>query len=125
MALGLCLAAAALIVPIGSDTIRLVWHHSVEKTLWEEAWRAGPAGLEIDWARVTGSGAGMEPGEGAALIDGAWQWRPRLAPLPELQLGRSSAVADWRICVAAQCRPLSSFLPDDAAPARLIVCPAP
>ena len=34
--MSICLAAGALLVPLGAGEITLAWRHSVEKTLWEE-----------------------------------------------------------------------------------------
>ncbi len=57
----LCLAAGAVLVPLTTNALTLAWTHSVEKTLWEEDWRASAYGLELAQTRVRGSGAGMEP----------------------------------------------------------------
>ena len=58
----------------------LSWTHSVEKTRWEEDWAITPAGLQIVEARVKGSGAGMDPADGAVLRDGWWVYAPSLPP---------------------------------------------
>ena len=42
-----------------------------------------PAGLQIVEARVKGSGAGIDPAEGAVLQDGWWVWRPAAAAAAE------------------------------------------
>jgi hypothetical protein len=64
--MSLCLAAGALVVALGGDEITLRWRHSVQKTLWEEVWRDTPGGLRLIEARVEGSGAGMDPPDGAS-----------------------------------------------------------
>jgi len=120
--MSLCLAAGALVVALGHSEITLSWRHSVQKTLWEEVWRETPAGLEIVEARIEGSGAGMDPPEGAKLIDGFWRWRPTVSPLKEVVMRRSGAAADWRICWAGQCRPISDYLPAEADPVTLKIC---
>ena len=120
--MSLCLAAGALVVALGRGEVTLSWRHSVQKTLWEEVWRATPAGLEIVEARIEGSGAGMDPPDGARLVDGFWRWRPALPPLKEMVMRRSGATADWRICLAGQCRPMGHYLPDDADPVTLKIC---
>ena len=51
------------------------------------------AGLQIVEARVEGSGAGMEPGEGAVLRDGWWIYKPELPPQREIVLAASGAPA--------------------------------
>jgi hypothetical protein len=111
-----------MVAPLLVSAMTLAWTHSVEKTLWEEDWRAGPAGLELVEARVQGSGAGMEPPPGARLVDGAWRWRPSLPPQVEVVMRRSGATADWRICVAGQCRSMDGYVPADADPVVMRVC---
>ena len=118
----LCLLAGAVVAPLLADTITLAWTHSVEKVLWEETWRAGPGGLRIVQARVRGSGAGMDPGPDARLIDGAWVWGPKLPPLREVILRRSGATADWRVCIAGACRPMDAYVPETADPVTLTTC---
>jgi hypothetical protein len=118
----LCLLAGAMSVSLLSDHATLSWSHSVEKQLWEEDWRTTPAGLVIDEARVTGSGAGMEAGEDAVLREGFWRWKPGLPPIREIRLRRSGATADYRICQDGRCRPLSDLLPGDADPVTLTSC---
>ena len=120
--MSLCLAAGALVVALGGGEITLGWRHSVQKTRWEEVWRETPGGLEIVEARVEGSGAGMDPPDGARLRDGFWRWRPALAPLREVIMRRSGATADWRICRDGACRPMSDYLPADADPVTLKIC---
>lgn len=120
--MSLCLAAGALVAALGTGEITLGWRHSVQKTLWEEVWRETPAGLEIVEARVEGSGAGMDPPDGAKLVNGFWRWRPALPPLKEVVLRRSGATADWRICTASSCRPMGDYLPADADPVTLKIC---
>uniref|UniRef100_A0A9E8CRH2 DUF1850 domain-containing protein n=1 Tax=Bosea sp. NBC_00436 TaxID=2969620 RepID=A0A9E8CRH2_9HYPH len=120
--MSLCLVAGALVVVLGRGEITLGWRHSVQKTLWEEVWRETPAGLEIVEARIEGSGAGMDPPDGAKLIDGFWRWHPTLPPLQEVVMRRSGATADWRICTASGCRAMSDYLPTDADPVTLKIC---
>lgn len=121
---GLCLAAGATSVRVASTLLTLVWTHSIEKVEWRETWAAHPAGLELVEARVKGSGAGMEPGEDARLVDGWWTWRPDRPPIAELHLARSGATADWRICVDGTCRSAEAILgrPMDGEAMRLVAC---
>jgi hypothetical protein len=72
---------------------------------------------------VRGSGAGMEPGPDARLVDGAWAWRPGRAALPEVVFRRSGATPDWEVCIAGRCRAMRSYVPADADPVVLRVCP--
>jgi hypothetical protein len=122
--MSLCLAAGALVVDLGLASLTLSWTHSVEKLGWEEHWRETPAGLVLAEAAVRGSGAGMEPPPEARLVDGWWRWAPRLPPLGEVVLRRSGATEDWRLCSARGCEPLGRFMPSEADPVRLTLCPA-
>jgi hypothetical protein len=119
----LCLLAGALTVPLMSDAITLAWTHSVEKIPWEEDWRAGAAGLELVEARVRGSGAGMEPPPDARRVNGVWAWHPTIPAQSEVVLRRSGATEDWRICIVGACRPAGAYVPADADPVTLKVCP--
>lgn len=119
----LCLFAGTALAPLMAGAITLAWTHSVEKILWEEDWRLGPGGLELVEARVRGSGAGMEPPPDAQFSDGRWAWRPTVPPLREVIMRRSGATADYRICIARQCRPMEAYLPADADPVVMKPCP--
>lgn len=121
----ICLAAGAVIAPLMAGAITLIWTHSVEKVAWEEDWRSGASGLELVEARVRGSGAGMEPPPEARLVSGVWAWKPGLPPLAEVILRRSGATADWRICIAGQCRPMDAYVPAGADPVAMKVCESP
>jgi hypothetical protein len=105
-----------------AGAVTLVWAHSVEKILWEEDWRRGPAGLELVEARVRGSGAGMDPPPEARFVNGSWAWRPALPPLKEVVMRRSGATPDYRVCIAGQCRPMGDFVPAGADPVVLAAC---
>jgi hypothetical protein len=117
--MGLCL--------VGAETLRLAvtaftlaWTHSVEHVRWEEDWRVTPAGLELVEARVRGSGAGMDPPEGARLAGGWWTWRPERPAQRELLLAASGATGDgWTICAAGRCREVGRAA---GAPLRLVAC---
>jgi hypothetical protein len=107
----LCLVAGGLVTRLAVTAFTLAWTHSVEKVRWEEDWRIDGGRLALVEARVQGSGAGMEPPDGAVLEDGFWRYRPRVAPLARLELARSGAVADWQLCLASGCRDLAGYLP--------------
>ena len=78
--MGLCIwAGATLLATLPIIDFTLAWTHSIEKIRWEEDWRVTPDGLEIVEARIRGTGAGMEPPEGAELRDGIWHYRPAIA----------------------------------------------
>lgn len=116
-----CLVAGAQVVRLAA-VVTLAWTHSVQKSEWQEDWRATPAGLELTEVRVEGSGAGMEPPDDAVLKDGFYVAHPRLAPQREVLLRRSGATADWRICRDGQCRPMGDLVPAEADPVRFTIC---
>ncbi|MGE0502761.1 MAG: DUF1850 domain-containing protein [Rhizobiaceae bacterium] len=116
-----CLFAAGKALSLGAAALTLAWTHSVEKSRWEEDWLLTDAGLQIVAARVKGSGAGMEPAEGALLLDGWWRWKPDLPPQAELVLAASGATGEgWTICAAGECRIVGQ---DPAKPVVLRACP--
>jgi hypothetical protein len=114
---GLCLAAAALSAALPLQAFTLAWTHSIEKIRWEEDYRIVSGRLQLVEARIHGSGAGMEPPEGAVLRDGMWHYTPPLPLLPRLRLARSGYVADYELCEGSSCRPMSVILgTPEAAP---------
>lgn len=99
-----CLAVAALTLVLAEPVFTLDWTHSVERTGWREVWALQPGGLRLVEAAVKGSGAGMDPGEGAVLRDGWWVWAPDLAPQPSVTLAASGATGGgWRLCSGEEC----------------------
>jgi hypothetical protein len=119
----ICLVAGKVVAPLMAGAMTLAWTHSVEKIAWEEDWRATPAGLELVEARVKGSGAGMEPPPEARLVNGVYAWKPKLSPQDEVVMRRSGATADWRICIEGACRPMEAYVPPDADPVVMRMCP--
>lgn len=116
--MSLCVAGASASFRIAAAAFTLAWTHSVERVRWEEDWRVTPAGLEIVEARIRGSGAGMEPPDGAVLADGWWRYRPPLAPLPMLVLGDSGVTGAWSLCTLEGCRDLPRGEPLQLRPCR-------
>ncbi len=106
---GICLVAG-LLVAVLDDTVTLSWTHSIQKTVWEEDYRREGKALRLVEARVRGSGAGMEPPEGAVLKDGAWHYVPALPALPNVQLRHSPYAAGYRVCSGGQCRSVTEWL---------------
>lgn len=100
----------------------LAWTHSVQKSEWQEDWRATPAGLVLQEVRVQGSGAGMEPPEGAVRVGAFFVAHPQLAPQRSVMLRRSGATADWQVCMDERCRPMGELIAADADPVELAVC---
>ncbi|MCY0095669.1 DUF1850 domain-containing protein [Hoeflea ulvae] len=120
MGLSLCILAGGKAMTIATAVFSLSWTHSVEKTEWRESWQVTAEGLELTEARVKGSGAGMDPGEGATLEDGWWVWTPTLPVVPELVLASSGAtVSAWQLCHAGGCERLGA---EAAAPVRISPC---
>lgn len=116
-----CLIAGAQVVRLAA-LFTLAWTHSVQKSEWQEDWRAAPDGLVLTEVRVQGSGAGMEPPEGAVLKGGFYVAHPTLAPQRDVLLRRSGATADWRVCMDGRCRLMGELIPAGADPVRLTVC---
>lgn len=117
-----CLIAGGQMVRLGA-AFTLAWTHSVQKSDWQEDWRATPDGLVVVEMRIEGSGAGMEAPEGAVLDGGRYVARPQAAPLKEVALRRSGATSDWRICIDGRCRAMGEMIPADADPVTLALCP--
>lgn len=112
--MAVCLvAASALVAVLPASVFTLGWTHSVERTVWRETWRVAGDGLVLEDAEVSGSGAGMEPPNGARLRDGAWHYRPALPLLQSLRLAHSQYAGDYTVCWGETCEPLSSFVPRD------------
>ena len=107
-------------VPASHVTLR--WQHSIEKIVWEEDYTVAGNWLVITGARIRGSGAGMEPPPNAVLQDGVWHYQLADPWRKEVVLARSSYVRDYDLCVKANCRPLSAWIPVDAGPTTMRAC---
>lgn len=120
----LCLLAAgaiAMIVP--ADSFELRWSHSVERTTWRETWRVAGATLVVIEAEVAGSGAGIDPPEGARFEGGVWRFQPAVPPLARLTLPASEYTADYALCWSGACAPLRTLVPLEASePVTLVPC---
>ena len=119
----LCLVAGAMTATVPTARFTLAWQHSVEKVLWEEDYLVAGAWLYATGARIRGSGAGMEPPDGAVLKDAAWRYRPASRWLRELTLARSTFTPDYRLCFDGRCAPLSRWIPLEAGVTTLRPCP--
>ncbi len=103
-----CLAVGTLILHLASPDFTLSWTHSVERVTWQEDWRLDNARLSLVAARIKGSGAGMEPGEGAILTDGWWEW-PGDLTVARLSLAASGATgAGWTLCAGGTCHTIAA-----------------
>lgn len=99
--MSLCVWVAGKTLLFSAATFTLSWTHSVEKVTWQEDWQVTSSTLVLAMARVKGSGAGMEPGEGASLKNGWWEWYPQLPPQTELYLAASGTTGGgWELCLA-------------------------
>lgn len=113
-----CLMAGAVALSVAQG-FTLGWTHSVERTGWRENWRVEGDRLHLVSAAIRGSGAGMEPGEGAVLKDGWLEWQPDLR-VPAITLAASGATgAGWTLCTDSGCRELGH---DAGAPVTLAPC---
>ena len=118
--MSLCILAAGKTTLLAVSAFTLSWTHSVEKTRWQEEWQVTPAGLEIVEARVKGSGAGMDPPEGAVLKDGWWTYVPKIGARPVVRLAASGATgAGWMLCADRTCLELGAEAGD---PVELSAC---
>ena len=108
-------------IALSGAEFRLEWTHSVEKQAWREYWRISEAGLVLTKAAVKGSGAGMEPGEGAVRDGDWWVWHPDLPAVAQLVLAASGATGDgWHVCDEQECYEIGH---DPGEPIVLKSCP--
>lgn len=112
----ICLAAGVVSAALALNAFTLTWVHSVQKSAIEEDWRVEGQALRVVETRIKGSAAGYDPPPDAVLSGGWWHYDPHLPPQSQVSLARSGAIADWRLCAAGACKPISDYLPA-AAPA--------
>lgn len=123
--MSLCLVAGAVSAVLAVDSFTLAWTHSIEKIRWEEDWQVSCQHLVLTEARIRGTGAGMEPPEGAVLTDGVWHYRPPLPPQTALRLTHSPHTHGYELCRQGNCQPLAHHLPgiDNTAVIEIRSCP--
>lgn len=123
--MSLCLVAGAVSAVLVIDSFTLAWTHSIEKIRWEEDWQVSRQHLVLTEARIRGSGAGMEPPEGAVLQNGVWHYRPSLPPQATVRLMHSPHTAGYELCRQGNCQPLAHHLPgiDNTAVIEIRSCP--
>jgi hypothetical protein len=138
--LGICLALAASAqaglpaapVFVPGEQVTLAWTHSIEKVRWEEDYVVAmapgasptPVLLAVK-ARVRGSAAGMEPPDDAVLKNGWYEYTPSISTTRELRLTRSEFTADYELCHASSCQPMSRWLPSDLGITLMTPCAQP
>ena len=120
----ICVGEGAAALVIAANTFTLSWTHSVERTEWRERWTVEDGALRLVAASVAGSGAGIDPPEGAVLRDGAYHWRPDLPAVPSLALAASGATGGgWTLCPAGgECREIGAHA---GGPVIVRACDAP
>lgn len=120
------MAAAGLVVSLPLQAFTLMWTHSIEKIRWEEDYRIVDATLYLATARIRGSGAGMEPPDGAILRNGVWHYQPAQNRFPSLTLARSPYVADYFLCWETSCSPMANLIGsvEKAPVVELQACPS-
>ena len=97
--MSVCATLAGVATLVAGSGFTLSWTHSVERTEWRERWTETADGLRLVEARVRGSGAGMDPGDGARLEGGWWVWAPALPAVASLALAASGETGDgWTLC---------------------------
>lgn len=103
----LCVAGPGIALALSAAGFTLEWSHSTARSPWWERWQVTEAGLAPVEARIAATGAGMEPPPDAVLRDGAWWYRPELAPMAEIRLAASGSTGGgWRLCTEAGCHDL-------------------
>ncbi len=117
MGVGLCIGilAAAVVHVLPTDSVTLRWTHSVEGTPWEEEYVVQGTTLQLREARVTRSGAGMDPPPDAEWSGGWWRYHPAVGRLPEVILANSEFADGYTLCWnGVACVPLDTFVPKGA-----------
>ena len=121
--MSLCLSGGGVTLALALETFSLSWTHSVERTEWREDWRLTEAGLVVESAAISGSGAGMEVPDGAVLRDGAWHYRPMLPPQAQVTFADAGRGAgDWRLCGHEVCRDVGDLVPSRGGHFTLRAC---
>ena len=115
----LCLVAGLLTVALGQSAT-ISWHHSVEKILWEEDYRAASKNLILEEARIRGTGAGMDIPNDAVFQGGSWHYHPGISHLPEVRLSHSPFTEPYTICAKGQCQTLPEWMPG-LAPIEMVI----
>lgn len=133
--LGVCLVLAATAGPavfVRGEHFTLAWTHSIERVRWEEDYVVQPGAqpssapvLLAVAARVRGSAAGMEPPDGARLVDGWYEYAPSIGRPGRLRLTRSEFTPDYDRCVQGVCESLARWLPSDGGVTVLQACERP
>ncbi|MCB1906052.1 MAG: DUF1850 domain-containing protein [Rhodocyclaceae bacterium] len=122
MLTALCLAGGGLASSIAATLFTLQWIHSVERLAWQEDWRLEGDALVLVEARIRGSGAGMDPPQGAVLRDGVWHYRTERR-VAALLLSSGGSQPEYVLCAAGECRPITAWLGGPAGDGRIELFP--
>lgn len=107
--MSLCIAAGGKVIALVASSFTLGWTHSTAHTEWWERWEVTAEGLRPVEARITGTGAGMEPPPDAVLRADGWHYRPDLPPQREVFLAASGATGGgWQLCTDKECLTLGA-----------------
>ncbi len=109
-AMSLCIPAAGKVTVLAVSAFTLSWSHSVEKTRWEEDWRVDARRAGDRRGAREGSGAGMEPPQGAlcSRMVGGFTGR-QIGARPMVALAASGATgAGWTLCSDQACMELGA-----------------
>jgi hypothetical protein len=117
----LCITAGGTTTTIPTERFTLAWEHSVEKVLWEEDYRIAGDWIYMTGARIRGSGAGMEPPDGAVLFRGAWHFRGEVRWFREILLAGSEFGGTYRLRVGDR-ETVGDVMPALRGPSWLRAC---
>lgn len=96
-----------MLLTLSEGDFSLAWRHSVTKDNWHEFWSFTPKGLHLNYAEVSGPGAGLEIPPDAKRIKGGWRYQVKLPAQEKLVLAASGATGGgWQICQKDQCHNL-------------------
>src|SRR3546814_561729 len=104
----IALLAGTIFVVLPTQTMTLIWTHTVEKTRWEEDYSASAEGIVITEVRIEAIGAGMEPPASAIREGRWWRYRPSLPTLASVELANSNFAEGYSLCWNHKCRALRS-----------------
>ena len=122
MAIGLCLSAVGVWVALGAH-VTLSWTHSIQKSPRLETYDAQYGQMVLTEARISDTGAGMEPPDNATFDGHVWIYHPNRG-VSEVRLQHSPYVTPYTVCTDTGCKPLPDWLPLQATDTAVLkTCP--
>lgn len=106
---GLCLWASATVLALG-PSVTVSWTHSVQKSPWEEVYEWKKEQMVLTHARITSTGAGMEPPDDAIFDGQYWHFQPNRV-LTEVLFQHSPYVDGYTLCTNQRCEKLNTWMP--------------